>query len=411
MGNIQKPDRANVGSGWLFEISHSTLICDRFWSTFGAIFCFATLAYVIWRNKQSEKIKGEFKMNNTLWWATIITIIVFGVSQLSSMSLAFPWLYSFTKCAYLSWINLALYYSSKFCLWTYSIIRLHDVFHKSGTLAYSDNFLKGLVIFFGFEVFLINILADLYDDQFVYEGLCVVITPDWIPGVIAMIDIVSNVACLWLFYYKMKKLWKMISSVNEIITAQTVELAYIIRKYTVLTAFSVVSTILLGASVAITPIFWTVLTFDTIINVVCLTLFDKRFDRYYQILCCCCAKRIKFDKIIQIIRNKPLISDKTATLDIKVQAGIHVPVPSKTQTPTTTNNSNLTTNGISVAHGTMDSGTLTQRNQSTTVNSHIQLSTIEDAPETITRYDVDSNEKSKTVPSNVTEKSKSNPSE
>ena len=56
---------------------------------------------------------------------------------------------------------------------------------------------------------------------------------------IAPIDIGSNILCWFLFFKKMKELWKMVSSVSaDTVGEQMVELAYIIRKYSVLTAFS-----------------------------------------------------------------------------------------------------------------------------------------------------------------------------
>ena len=126
-------------------------------------------------------------------------------------------------------------------------------------MEYDLRLLRGLVAFFFVEVVLINVAADIANNSFVYRGLCTIVAADWIPALIAPIDIISNVLCWFLFYRKMKVLWRMVSGVSEeSVGGQMVELSYVIRKYSVLTAFSAVSTILIGMSVAVTPIFWTV---------------------------------------------------------------------------------------------------------------------------------------------------------
>eukprot|EP01084_Bolivina_argentea_P079823 144699_1 len=164
-------ETAEVGESWLFGINESTLTCDRFWATFGMIFQFTTLAYIIWRNNQSATRDHEVKLDNLLWTVTKLAIIVFGINQLSSMTMAFPWVYD-VGCMTLSIINTWLYFGSKWFLWLYSIIRLYDVFDNSA-MSYNVNLLKGLVIFFAFEVVIINILHILFDDAVKYKGLCV----------------------------------------------------------------------------------------------------------------------------------------------------------------------------------------------------------------------------------------------
>eukprot|EP01084_Bolivina_argentea_P079822 144698_1 len=106
-----------------------------------------------------------------MWKVTMITVTVFGLNQLSGMTVAFPWFHG-AGCMTLSIINTWLYFGSKWFLWLYSIIRLYDVFDNSA-MSYNVNLLKGLVIFFAFEVVIINILHILFDDAVKYKGLCV----------------------------------------------------------------------------------------------------------------------------------------------------------------------------------------------------------------------------------------------
>ena len=132
MGNVQRADIDNVGKDWLWDASSSTLVCERFFTVLCLVFCWAMLAYVVWRNDQSKNRKGEVKLNSKLWAVTVTTLVFFGLQQLSALFIVFPWLYDYAECMSFSYVNLALYYGSKFWLWTYNIIRVYDVFSSSG---------------------------------------------------------------------------------------------------------------------------------------------------------------------------------------------------------------------------------------------------------------------------------------
>eukprot|EP01083_Nonionella_stella_P096119 270070_1 len=384
---LPRPDPSTIGKGWLYDISPSTIASDRIFTTFGCFFSFGMLAYLIWRNNLSATRSGEVKLSNYLWWAALAAIITFGLNQLSGMFVVFPWVYDGHDCMALSIINTWLYFGSKFFLWLYGILRLHDVFNKSGTLAYNVCFLRTLVIIFALECIVINVLHILFDDAKVHHGLCVVYTADFIPGVMGSIDVLTNIFCLVLFLKKMCRLQSMISNVHsDDVNTQTVELAYIIQKFTVLTGFSALSTILLGASVAVTPMLFTMLTIDTIINISCLLLFDKRFDHVYQLLCCCCANRMKFDEIIQKLKEKAV---KTVDIVTNHPPRDHEPVASVEKTATTQNKASYARDNESGVATHMVLASTTDANQ-LDPNSQVQLSTIGDAPETVTGYDMES---------------------
>ena len=103
-----------------------------------------------------------------------------------------------------------------------------------------------------------------------------------------MTDSACSILCYWLFYRKMRILTNTFLSEQD---KPDYILLYVVRKHVILTAAMILSTFFCLLAI-ILPLDSAVAagSIDSMVNVWCLLMFDKRFDRVYLSVFGCIAK-------------------------------------------------------------------------------------------------------------------------
>ena len=182
----------------------------------------------------------------------------------------------------ITWYSLefTLYYVAKFFIWYYSVTRLKIVFDDTLFLKYPSNFLIFITFMFlmtatGLSTFMIS---TVYVLQLIpnNDKICTFAAPIWYLSVVGIFDSIMGILCYWLFYRKMNILIilrnqhpnAISSSISQAMTrarARTLsdaeqrcgyELAYILRKYAILSASTLLSTWIAAGSASFLKLQW-----------------------------------------------------------------------------------------------------------------------------------------------------------
>ena len=160
------------------------------------------------------------------------------------------------------------------------IYRLRIVYSRT-MFAYNGKFLWNLFLIVSFCSFCL-IIASIFtlDFQIVYnrnnEPVCIANVHSLVLLVTIIFDIIISFLCCYLFIRPLIILNK--DGGDE-------DVRQIVLRYLVLTCVSVGTTFLLLILMAILKM-TSLVTFDVIINCVCIALFNKHYHHYFKIICC-----------------------------------------------------------------------------------------------------------------------------
>lgn len=181
--------------------------------------------------------------------------------------------------------------------------------------------------------------ADIYNLALLKHNIyCVLHPPIWFAGPVGIFDTIMGVVCYWLFYRKMKILTNTLreSSIPENGATRTrsmsqaeqtcdYELAYILRKYAILSGTTAISTwIAAGSSIFIeSP--QGLFAIDTVINTWCILLYNGRYDGVYNKIFGCISNlewknknKGKTDIAMEKESKPDTISSKTGTISTTI---------------------------------------------------------------------------------------------
>eukprot|EP01084_Bolivina_argentea_P252115 423108_1 len=206
-------------------------------------------------------------------------------------------------CQFFYGVIMTIYYIGKCSVWYYNVLRLETVFHGTQNLNYNPTLLKSLKISFIITAILLSSACIIgmvpYQNS---QGQCVLLFELWANATICIPDAILSCLCYWLFHKKMKLLTKlyqntMKQSADEIQQSEQTsgldsQLLYLLRKYAILCATTIVSTwFCAGIAIFVPDMAMVMGSFDSIINVWCILLYDRRYNNLYLKMFGCVAKR------------------------------------------------------------------------------------------------------------------------
>eukprot|EP01084_Bolivina_argentea_P029807 55304_1 len=266
----------------------------------GAITCFTIIHHIILIIKtlrENSDLPQQYKklkvfatlifLCNLLW--NVVNVPV-GFVQLND---------PIFDCHFFFGAIMIIYYIGKCCIWYYNIIRLEFIFHGM-PLGYKKSFLNRLKIIFALSA---TGLASVCVFGLVpfqnSDGLCVLKFELWANASIMIPDAMMSCLCYWLFHRKMKvitTLYHLTQNQSDPIEqceddAVSTQFLYVLRKFTILCAATILSTWIAGTVAIIWPEWSMVMgSLDSILNVWCILLYDKRYDAIYVMVFGCIAK-------------------------------------------------------------------------------------------------------------------------
>ncbi len=232
----------------------------------------------------------------------------------------------FGSCWFLYVIMFTTYETCKLSIWYYYISRLEILFFSTPSLNYHPTLVKALKIIFFITAIFIGTIAILGMAPQNSQGQCVLYFKIWVYGSVIMPDTLMNGLCYYLFHRKMKMLTELyqlsfVQKQNEGKSAKQSEkkldpqLVYVLRKFTILCAVTIVSTWIGAGIILFAPHSSTITAcFDSTINVWCILLYDCRYDYLYLKVFGCIAKSEWKSKMTA--RAPELASEKTATENV-----------------------------------------------------------------------------------------------
>eukprot|EP01084_Bolivina_argentea_P276516 471823_1 len=211
----------------------------------------------------------------------------------------------FGLCWILFSIMLTIYTAAKLSLWYYYVSRLEILFIANPSLNYHPTLVKSLKIMcFVTPIFVLTMLLLGMVPLHNSEGQCVLSFRLWVYAAVIFPDTIMNSLCYYLFHRKMTMLTKLYQltqlqhNSNETKSTKQSEmklnpqLLYVLRKFTILCAATIVSTWIGGGISIIDPSTTVIVaSFDSVINVWCILLYDCRYDYIYLKVFGCVAKR------------------------------------------------------------------------------------------------------------------------
>eukprot|EP01084_Bolivina_argentea_P184874 318842_1 len=259
------------------------------------LFCFShnlmLLLHTIHHNRKSKELNNN-KLStplNIATYLTLISYIFFNIACVVITCIQYYMSPSSLNCFFFYISVFATYYVSKYFIWMYSIVRLKVVFSNTPSkIRYSDKFLLSLTFVFAFTLISLCVFCLLTVDAFqnkVENPLyCAFNAKIWFYIVLGVSESVLSVLCYWLFYRKMKILMGNIDTTNY-------ALLYLLRKYAILSAVSIVSTWIAAMYALFTESGMGIYCLDSIVNLWCILLFDARHNNIYVKFFGCIAKK------------------------------------------------------------------------------------------------------------------------
>eukprot|EP01084_Bolivina_argentea_P033708 62339_1 len=270
----------------------------------GAITCFTIIHHVIIILKTLFENSNLPQQYNCLKvFATLIFVanLLWNVINLPVGFIQFD--HYIFGCRFFFGVIMVIYYIGKCCIWVYNIIRLEFIFHGI-PLGYDQKFLNKLKVMFVVSAILLAAVCILGMVPFQNsDGLCVLDFQLWANASIMMPDAIMSCLCYWLFHRKMKMLTDLYNlNQNQSDTEAehrdyceddkvSTQFLYVLRKFTILCAVTIISTWIAG-TIAIIFADWSMImgSVDSIVNVWCILMYDKRYDDIYVRVFGCIAK-------------------------------------------------------------------------------------------------------------------------
>eukprot|EP01084_Bolivina_argentea_P266761 452607_1 len=299
----------------LFPVSQGTILTDN---TLALIACVNQSAMIVVTYYYFRKVQQR---GRKIFYCTLFVVISYLICTLFILLMGIKSFVDLFGCTFLNRGVIVSYYFAKYGVWLYSLVRIELILSSAPGLEYSTQFIRNLHIgIFIVALFCCLLGSTLYEikqinvnDNFVY---CTVSGPYWLPFIQGPPAECVSLFCCYLFYTKMKILFNNLSNLfkktpsgdvsngtdnsKEDVSIEhehdKIECAYIMRKYTILSISSVVSTYICLFAL-FTPFIWGLLAIDCIVNTVCLILFHKRFDNVYRCLFKCIANTHVFEKV------------------------------------------------------------------------------------------------------------------
>eukprot|EP01084_Bolivina_argentea_P286504 491491_1 len=299
---------------------------------------------VVYDNSKKKELSPTSQNVNLLYYVTIITVASFFIYMISQIFSVFEFWYDSLGCSGIIIIGVILFYFGKYCTWIFSLLRLKIVFHKKssssfGNNGYSGKFLIILIIVLTLNtLLLIGLIIFYVRAQLEYIPntnlrWCFMNADKYTIIIFIVLDSFGTYICFYLFYRKMKLLeTNAVTIIASEISTQTAnksttlkveihaynenknetkiestetqskkktfdaDLIYIIRKYAVLSATAILSTIFMNIFISFTALSLSFVAMDTAVNCWCIVLFDPRYDNIYRKMFSCIAYSNKIKK-------------------------------------------------------------------------------------------------------------------
>lgn len=285
---------------------------ERFLCTSACLHNLIVFILILWRNRNATELNKEHDLALPLFRVTAITIFSYVlqnlVAALSTMVQYFP---DLLPCVTWYSLEFATYYLAKFFIWYYSITRLKIVFHDTPFLKYRSKTLTLITIMFlltaiGLAIFTIS-TTHIFDLIPANDIFCTYVAPIWFTGTVGIFDSVMGILCYWLFYRKMSILTSILHQKQEQLSTNPspvtrtrtlseaeqrcdYELAYILRKYAILSFCTLISTWIAAGFATFSEAPMGLFSIDTVINTWCILLYDSRYDHIYNKIFKCISK-------------------------------------------------------------------------------------------------------------------------
>eukprot|EP01084_Bolivina_argentea_P280839 480354_1 len=296
--------------GFYIPLSETWMLSERIMCVYSFIHGIIALIFIFWHNRINNK--------TTQLMRVILSIVIGYIFQtLIAAFIAFFEFYPhILQC--ISWysIEFTSYYVAKFFIWYYAIIRLKIIFQGIKLLKYDSNTLKLITLMFLLTTISLNIFC--ITCSYVYEliyvsthGHCTFHAPIWFAAVVGIFDSIMGILCYWLFHRRLS----FILAINKANTSNRrlsaaekqcdYELAYIVRKFAILSGCTLLSTWIAAGFGTFTLAPLGLFGIDTVINTYCILLYDARYDHIYHKLFKCISKsQWKYKKNNNGVRGK-----------------------------------------------------------------------------------------------------------
>ena len=275
------------------------------------------MLYVLHLNYKSKELSTKNPLRRKLYIITVFCMVITLISVIDVLLLSTTLQPLGISCKSLMFNRAFAYCLLRWSFWYYNLLRLDIVFYGTA-LAYTKKFIRfGLYSLISVTIFLLILFIW---GIFIGNGYIILLSPynscvanmkPIIAITVALLEAITNITLFWLFYRKIKDIT---SSSDD----KDGTIMYITRKYLVLIAVATISTWSFVVFAVITDLPFTIASIDSMINLWCLVLFDKRLDHIYQIVFKCCLKKHDLDlkNIEQSIQEST--TDAKPKLSVKV---------------------------------------------------------------------------------------------
>eukprot|EP01084_Bolivina_argentea_P259226 437332_1 len=344
----------------LIDYSVGTLYIDKVVVSIALIHNACLFLKVLYDNQKSTELPTSSQFRNVLYYITISTVASFFIFNCTQIFAVFEFVFDSYGCKNITITGTVTYYFSIYLSWIFSLTRLKIVFHKKtvtfATVGYSSCFIHTFAILVTLNVIILILLTVFTVNSNVASisnGMRYCDIPSGgnplVGFAFSTLNVAPTITCFWLFYRKMRLLEVNIfkapkMSVKKSITQQAsptpgsstnkntvsvmihglddmdstndrketdndpnngqvsagdYDLVYVVRKYAVLSAASIISSWAGLFLILCSSLSFAAISLDTIVNCWCIVLFDKRYDRIYHTIfgCVSVAKKIKLHRI------------------------------------------------------------------------------------------------------------------
>eukprot|EP01084_Bolivina_argentea_P080586 145956_1 len=275
---------------------------EALWNYYSATICTLIACVVIsivfivytYKNVTNESTSGVTSGNTILQTITNITLfLLIGASTLNTIDYLAE--ISPKHCELTLMLSFMFFGYYKGFLYIIYVGRLHLIYYD--TIFEINRYLFKALVFMAGSYFLIYTFLVTYvifvEEKYHYiekYAFCTLNIPFYCLVYFGLMDVIFPLFCLYLFV-------KPIISFHNI---EDITFKRLATKYTIITSFAVVSSILLIIVVAVFGI-WIPTPMDYIINCICIILYDSRYKSLYRFLCRHCDLKIQHqENVIQM---------------------------------------------------------------------------------------------------------------
>eukprot|EP01083_Nonionella_stella_P007013 20297_1 len=223
----------------------------------------------------STKSKSSIKLLFIMPLLCYFCYLTTGIGSLLSV-------FAIESCNTASSIATNSYLTGKCLMYFVFILRLHTVYSHS-TFSYNTKILIilfAITVVYWISILIINVLTIEFDVLYDVNGrkMCTAYTdPTWMM-VASAYDIIVSILCCVLFIRPLLIL-------NKHEEHETSMLFQLVLKYVILTAIAVITTFIIFVFIFLLK-YPTLITIDIVINCICIFFFNKRYIKYYEVMCC-----------------------------------------------------------------------------------------------------------------------------